>query len=691
MAYRSVSKEIMPTTMNLPLYKVPKDVPICVHFNGSIVSLNRETIHSEIKLTDASYLTPLIEKSEWISYFRHDLKMAETVFFVGYSLYDLDIKRIIFENNERLKIKTFFLLGNDPDQLTKMRVQKFGEIIPMGLHEFAENIEKVASTYIPKKKEAFRPVSLAEYEIFDVVASINSRSFFDLLLYGNVRTEQIFESFRTGKKYYIERAITNTIIADINRGKKVFVICSELGNGKTLFLEGLRYRMKESGYRVFDAIEPSDETSLEIEIAAKLDGKTAIILDDYNKWLDEIRVITQIGKGNTVLVLTSRTLVHDIVIDDLLDILGDEEMQEYHIDKFKDTEIDWLVGAFDEYGIWGDLSAASSYSKKNYIAETAQSEFHAVLLKLLESPNIGKKLLEPYENLKKHPTYYNIMLSVFVLNIINQSSDIDTLIDLWGTESINSSDFRRNESVRQWIDFKADKVLIKSSVAASFLLTKHADIGTIIKILEHMIRRCHELRGNYKYFSMFKSLMRFGNLQTLLPDVHKVSAILTYYDSIKSLDKCKNNYLFWLQFAIACIVSGELGRAKAYFEAAYAYAAAAGKDTFQIDNHYARFLLIRAMKLDDHEAAMEDFKRASLIVSRQITRERVHYPYRVARRYRDFYDKFSRKLNQTDIDYIRSSAESILQRISKLPPWRQANQYIRDCKDALAALGTNSR
>jgi hypothetical protein len=697
MSHRLISKDIFPATLNQSIDKIPKNTPLCVHFNGSVLSLNRETIHSEIKLTDTNYLTSLVEKSEWVTYFRRDLKIADAVFFVGYALGDLDIKRLLFEDNERLKGKTFFILGRDPDQLTTLRVRKFGELLPLGLKEFAENINNVAATYTPKKQATFRPVSLIEYQTFETAPSISSRSFFELFLYGKVRIEQIFESYETKKKYYLERALTGRIISDIKDGQKAFVIYSELGNGKTLFLEGLRYRAKENGYRIFDAVEPCDETTRELETTAKLEEKIIIIFEDYIKWLNEIKLITQVGSGKTVLVLTSRTLVHDVAIDDLIDILGDNAIQEYNLDKFKEKEIDWIIGAFDDYGVWGDLAAARIKSKKRFITETAHAEFHAVLLLLLDSPNIGKKLLEPYEKLKKIPAYYDIILSVFILNIIEQTFDIDTLIDIWGTEIINSSDFRRNESIRHWLDFKGDKVLIKSSVASSFLLRNHADAGKIIKILEHMIRRCHELKYHYKYYTLFKSLMRFGNLQMVLPDVRKISAILSYYDSIKTLDKCKHNFLFWLQFAIACTVSGEsaetkayfdaeLARAKAYFDAAYSYAAENNLDTFQIDNHYARFLLVRAMKSDNHEDAMDDFKRASLIVSRQILRERVHYPYRVARKYKDFYDNFSKKLSKGEIDYIMSSAKNILDKISKLPPWRQTNPYIRDCKESLMTL-----
>ena len=78
-----------------------------MHLNGFIDRLDRNTIGSEFKLTESSYLTASLIDSEWIMVFRNDLKLARAVFFVGYSLYDLDIKRILNESPHLRK--TFFI------------------------------------------------------------------------------------------------------------------------------------------------------------------------------------------------------------------------------------------------------------------------------------------------------------------------------------------------------------------------------------------------------------------------------------------------------------------------------------------------------------------------------------------------------------------------------------------------------
>lgn len=95
----------------------PKDVNLsandCVHINGYIKDLTRTTLHSAFKLTRTSYLTDAFSSNPWQHAFRSDVERAEAVFFIGYSLYDLDISRIIFAT-EQLQAKTFFVVSTTP-------------------------------------------------------------------------------------------------------------------------------------------------------------------------------------------------------------------------------------------------------------------------------------------------------------------------------------------------------------------------------------------------------------------------------------------------------------------------------------------------------------------------------------------------------------------------------------------------
>ena len=157
------------------------------------------------------------------------------------------------------------------------------------------------------------------------------------------------------------------------------------------------------------------------------------------------------------------------------------------------------------------------------------------------------------------------------------------------------------------------------------------------------------------------------------------------------MDHTKTQPLFWLQYAIACLVIDEFERAEKYFETAYSLA---GKreywDAYQIDNHFARFLLMRAIHQGDASTAMAAFRQARKLIHNQLERERLHYPYRVASMYADFYDRFAHELPLGSKEEVKRAAQHICDRIEKLPPDRQEQRYVQDCWARLQKIVSSS-
>lgn len=186
--------------------------------------------------------------------------------------------------------------------------------------------------------------------------------------------------------------------------------------------------------------------------------------------------------------------------------------------------------------------------------------------------------------------------------------------------------------------------------------------------------------------------MKFSNVQQILPEGGRKAGVMKYYESIKTLRKCKTNPLFWLQYAIASIVIEDFYRAQKYFDSAYAYAEKRSWDTFQIDNHFARYLLLLAIaEIDDPNEAIQNFRQARNIVNRQMANDRLHYPYKVAALYLPFYEKFHSFFKENNIDFMRRTASDVLRRIEGLPPNRKMGRNIRECKLAVECMLTSCK
>lgn len=158
------------------------------------------------------------------------------------------------------------------------------------------------------------------------------------------------------------------------------------------------------------------------------------------------------------------------------------------------------------------------------------------------------------------------------------------------------------------------------------------DVNIVVQMLITLAKAADKAASvSAEHVNIFKSLMRFSSLQFILPEVDKAKAVLRFYESIKTLGHCRTNPLFGLQYAIACLVIEEFERAQKYFDSAYAFASGRDHfDTYQIDNHYARFLLTKAARSANVTEAIPAFRKARAIIFQQVANERLHYPYRVA-------------------------------------------------------------
>jgi hypothetical protein len=258
------------------------------------------------------------------------------------------------------------------------------------------------------------------------------------------------------------------------------------------------------------------------------------------------------------------------------------------------------------------------------------------------------------------------------------------LVDLWGAQALNLAQLRREGAFREFLDADHAEVRARSPVAAEYLLKNIADPATVVDVLVHITRKADDAsRAAERYKRILRQLITFSSVQSILPETNNKDAIIRFYESIKNLRQCKNNPLFWLQYAIASLVIEDLFRADRYFKTAYSLARGTGFDTYQIDNHFARFLLVKAVRECAVKAAMTNFRRARNIINRQVTNERRHYPYRVAVVYQEFLDRFAGELTPKDIEEIKRAAAKLLESIDDLPAGRMAQRPIRECQKAM--------
>lgn len=348
-------------------------------------------------------------------------------------------------------------------------------------------------------------------------------------------------------------------------------------------------------------------------------------------------------------------------------------------------EVEWFARTLDQYGLWRSLAAASHREKIKLIQEKYQSEIHGILLGLLESHDIGDRVRRLLEDTRSDDSYLEVIATVFVLATLGTPATIETLADLWGLDLISSSRFRNHPTVRQLLDFNSYDAKVKSSVVAQFVLKSAIGWNLIPILLKLATHASKAARGVPRYMNLLTEMLRYSNLQRIIPEVGRREAAIRYYEGVKTLPQTQRNPLFWLQYAIACLVEGDIGRAKIYFDTAYSFASKSEWfDTYQIDNHFARFLLVEATDTNMPIAkAIENFRLARSIINRQFLRDRLHYPYRVATSYQDFIDRFGSQFTVSICAEVKAAADQVLERAGNLPDEMKHQPKVRRCCEAM--------
>jgi len=273
-----------------------------------------------------------------------------------------------------------------------------------------------------------------------------------------------------------------------------------------------------------------------------------------------------------------------------------------------------------------------------------------------------------------------------VLNVLEYNPSVDLLLNLLG-DSVLEKEFKDDASVQEVLDASSGRIRLRSSVAGQYILTTFADPNSVGAVLARMAKSADKnSRSAPLYGDLLKDLTRFNSLQHVFPEKNRKAACIRYYEAIKGLSHTKQNPLFWLQYAVACTVFDEFERAEKYFDTAYALAEARDFHTFQIDNHYSRFLLMRSIRSKDHGNCMTSFREARKLIFEQIQTERRHYPFRVATSIGEFYDTFTGTLSAEDKQEISRAAKYIVSKIELLPKERQDQRYVVDCRKAMTHI-----
>jgi hypothetical protein len=643
-ASAKVGKLVECIDVSFPTDTFYKKESLCVHLNGSIDSLNEDSIESTFKLSTSSYISPdSFTKSDWHYYFKKDLERCSAIVFVGYSMYDIEIQKILFENSD-LKDKTYFITRDNPNPKTSFTLSKFGNIIPIGVEGFAklinENLDSIAGYDSEYHLQSLAPYGLshdkvdvrdADVEAMIMFGHINSASIDDAVL-----GDQVIPSL-------IVRESLNLIKEFVVSGKNV-VLYSDMGNGKSILASQIHSYLTASSFECYFVNDIEGDYISDIDHLSKMGKKVIVTLDGYERYLDLLKHFSFSLPDNINVIATSRTAEHERLRPHLKEIKF--EYSEICLDELGENEILALVDIIDNLGMWGDKAGFSNQQKVRFIKHKNNSQLSLTLLNLFNSPQFKDRVASELSPLMRDDEIKDTIFAIALSEVLDIPCKNSMISDISGNDRIYSSDLKSNKNFKNLFHMNGDGIKTKSSLFCLSLIRHHFSPSYVTATLQKVAKRFNEYRvKDYEQRTIFLATLRFSFVERLLSDTNKKGNLKRYYENLKvSVDWLKSDPHFWLQYGMANITFKEYSKAQQFLESSYSLAMKKDRyHTSNIDTQQARLFLLVTMGENEPHKIFEGFSKAHTLLDKL---DNDVYKYRQVDMYSDFYSSCYEKLSK---------------------------------------------
>jgi len=678
-------RALQPVILSQRLSDYKEKSNVCIHLNGRVEGLTIDKLGSEFKLTGRSYMDNEFRNSEWLGLLKSDLLTARTIIYIGYSMqYDMDIRRLVFSLPEVVD-KTCLVMYEKEPKVSQILAQNYGTPYPIGTDAFSKMIVEARKTYVPTAKRLSVNLCFNKVEPVKTAPKLLDRDVFDLFTQGSYDTDKLFFSMQSPIDYIysIRRTKTEKVLQDIKDGQTNLLVHSDLGNGKTVFIEALSVLLAQQGYEVFRFYRNWATLDGEIERICQSHTKTVFVFEDYSGCFDGLKALS-LHRSDQILIVSERSYVNEANYDDLCSLFGD--FVNVDLNRLDSEEAEQLIRIFDTYGMWSYLSAKSLIQKEDFINRLCNGYLRNVVLELLKSPDILGRFKKVFDSAHKRKGFYDAIVFILLVHVMHLNIGLDDLADALDVDELNSPKFKKDPAVQELVNFDAGRIRPKSSLVSQTLILELFSTTTVIDVLINTAKRLNENHSEKVAKQMMRRLMTFTNIQQVLnqKDTSYKYDLLRYYEALKVLPLCKTNPHFWLQYAIVKLSEYDYGMAKQFFEAAYSFAGAIDKfDTYQIDNHYARFVLENERINGSQATCMEAFRHAhSILMDSRHKLEVRYYPYRVARNYYPFYERFFKDMTVAEKKEFLVSCQEILNRLEWYQRMSRTSGYRKDVVEA---------
>lgn len=599
---------LIPITINMPCKNIDFNQKMCIYINGYMGTLTPDKLTNEFKLTGRSYLSARgLEESEWGAVFNEDIETADCIIIVGLSLeYDLDIKRFIY--NKNVIEKTVFITRDTISDDKERKMRRLGTVIPIGMEKFVEEISMYQSSYtVPKIDMIPYYKSFGIYAPKRTIKKATSMEVYDLFMRGQI-VDPLWH--RKDGKYnqIVYRKSIDDVIRDIESGVRTIYLHSNLGNGKTMFIETLKHKLQNKNYHFFTLKEvyQGGITAKEIKSMMSISGKKIVVIENYYNYLSVIKEFSLYDLECVQFIFSARSVLYDTRIMEVNEYLkiGEGESAIYDLNKLNWREISEIHTIIDSNGLWGRNSKLPDSEKRKILTNRrmGNQELQGIML-LVNSFSMKKRIEDVVANIKNmSESYYEVFIFALLIKTMSLNISANDMSKILNTKMALDARFTQNPNVQEILEFSsgAPEFKIRSAVTAKAILQLLDCNETIIQVLTKTAHYAARYVNNEKYENVLKNIISYSHVRTfLLRSDQKEIFLFNYYNELRDLEYYNNNSFYWLQYAIACINIERYDLAQTYIDNAYGlFRESESVVPFQLDTQQARLNLLMIKKHD---------------------------------------------------------------------------------------------
>jgi hypothetical protein len=603
------SREVIRSSISTPIY----------YMHGRARDMIEASADPRLVLSERNYLRLHEDNRELYSQLQNELFAAKYIVIIGYSLKDLDVARIFIEAGHAFHGKTLIITSEKETPFSQSRLKKFGEVLPIGVEGFSDALSRARN----------RPSHDKSFNFIDIIDNtppadeVDAENFVRLILTGNFERSlyqrQLIDGDSTEETYSVRRSVAlDTIVNRPKNGANRFVVSSDLGNGKSVFLNQLSVELISAGYVVAEVSSGLPEAFEEIERLLASGQPTAFLLDDVIRHRAAAEFIGKRLNNVSIIVCCMRGDPGEVVFRDLSNRLGGASKQ-IEINKLTLDEIKQWDASLERWGLWEERISLPHEERINFLTKECSSENRSIILSLFRESSIARTINQIVGFFLKNGGHQKAFAALLISALCQQHVSWESIV-FWLDidEQALRDDLRKSEISELFFDGREWNILTSNQLADYILRTKYIadEKDTLVEVYSTIVQRTADSAGDdrlgYIYRENLKELMKFRFLTRLFGDnADGVRLISRVYKKLSKARFIRNNPQFWLQYAMSRMQVDDLDNAETYLNTALGLAEERGMNysPFQILDQRAR-LYFRKNSRSDYRLSLNEVRQA---------------------------------------------------------------------------------